>query len=220
MNRHDIERAVRGAVDRAVELCIAATGQRQAITRYVNRPDIANAALDLLDQQASVQGPPSAETRHSIVRRWASARGVTFVSRSAGTFTTSTLSQDTLEALVEATEVARNAEALADAQGPTLDALIKRLLTAYAPRGETIPLVPYAGTDEQALAQAWATLRDLYAEDATQAPKAVKLTGEQINEIEVASWSGPGFGAKFNRESFARAIEAEVLKANGLGDQQ
>ena len=58
------------------------------------------------------------------------------------------------------------------------------------------------------------------ADDSTQAPKAVKLTGEQINEIEVASWSGLGFGAKFNRESFARAIEAEVLKANGLGDQQ
>lgn len=58
------------------------------------------------------------------------------------------------------------------------------------------------------------------ADDVTQAPKVVKLTDEQINEIEVASWSGPGFGAKFNRESFARAIEAEVLKANGLGDQQ
>lgn len=30
MNRHDIERAVRGAVDRAVELCIAATLERRS----------------------------------------------------------------------------------------------------------------------------------------------------------------------------------------------
>lgn len=55
------------------------------------------------------------------------------------------------------------------------------------------------------------------AEYAKQAPKAVKLTDEQIEAIESAHWSGPGLGATFNREAFARAIEAEVFKANGLG---
>lgn len=52
------------------------------------------------------------------------------------------------------------------------------------------------------------------AESAPQ--KAVRLTDEQIDKIESDCWSGPGLGATFNREGFARDIEDAVLRANGL----
>lgn len=55
-------------------------------------------------------------------------------------------------------------EGQAEAQGQTLDGLVKCLLDAYAPEGEPIPLVTYSGVDERALVKAWAALRNLYAE--------------------------------------------------------
>lgn len=55
------------------------------------------------------------------------------------------------------------------------------------------------------------------AADAPRAPKPVRLTDEQINEIETVMWDRfYAAGHSFGREEFARAIEAAVLRANNL----
>ena len=40
----------------------------------------------------------------------------------------------------------------------------------------------------------------------------MSLTDEQIRKIESTCWSRPGFGARFDRWKFARAIEAPLLE--------